>query len=141
MIFKTYSELIKFPTFKERYEYLKLDGKVGGETFGKYRYLNQQFYLSNLWKSIRRKVILRDCGCDLACQDRPIFDGVEIFIHHMNAVTVDDFINKTDKLTNPEYLITTTYNTHNAIHYGNYDIVCDEMTIRTPYDTCPWKRK
>lgn len=117
MMLKCYSELLQLTTFKERYEYLRLDGVVGEETFGFDRYLNQIFYNSQEWKDIRRKIIIRDNGCDLG------LDGYEIrgkiLIHHMNPIRQQDILLRTDLVLNPEYLIATTLSTHNAIHYGD----------------------
>lgn len=135
---RTYSELKQLKTFEERYEYLKLDGKVGEETFGFDRYLNQKFYKSKEWRDIRNFVIRRDLGCDLGISDREIVDE-EILIHHMNPITKDDIINKTDLLLNPEYLITTIDNTHKAIHYGNEEMLYKPPVERFKNDTCPWK--
>lgn len=134
---RTYSELSKFQTFEERYAYLKLSGTVGKDTFGYDRYLNQIFYRSQEWKSIRDKVIIRDEGCDLGV------DGYEIhgriYIHHMNPIMLKDIENKTEFLLNPEYLITTTHSTHNAIHYGDESLLPLIPKERTANDTCPWK--
>lgn len=136
---KTYSELIKLKTFEERFEYLKLDGLVGEETFGFDRYLNQMFYESSEWKRVRNFVITRDNGCDLASFDHEIYDD-RILVHHMNPIGKEDIINKTDFLLNPEYLITTIKSTHDALHYGDDSILKDNMFIeRKPNDTCPWK--
>ena len=136
-IVKTYSELITLNTFEERYEYLKLNGRVGEETFGFDRYINQSFYKSNEWKDIRDYVIVRDNGSDLA------MDGYEIYgrilIHHMNPITKEDIINRTSYLIDPEYLICTTKNTHNAIHYGDKDLLISSPIIRRKNDTCPWR--
>lgn len=140
---RTYSELITIPTFIERYRYLRLGGKVGEETFGFDRYLNQQFYKSDEWLRIRDYVILRDTGCNDYCQDLGV-DGYDIhgriLIHHMNPITVDDIIHRSDFLLNPEYLICTTKNTHDAIHYGNEDILVQAPIERKKNDTCPWRR-
>lgn len=135
---RTYSELIKLQTFEERYRYLKLGGKVGEETFGFDRYLNQAFYRSKEWKSIRDKIIVRDNGCDLGIEGREIFG--RIIIHHMNPVTVQDIIDQTDYLLNPEYLITTVKNTHDAIHYGSESLLITIPKERTKNDTCPWRQ-
>lgn len=134
---RTYSELITLPTFEERYEYLRLDGKVGVETFGFDRYINQLFYRSSEWKSIRNKVIIRDGACDLAIQDREIYGSV--LVHHMNPVLLEDITNRTSILLDPEYLICTTLPTHNAIHYGDASLLITTPIERTKYDTCPWK--
>lgn len=139
MIIRTYSELITLNTFEERFEYLKLGGVVGEETFGFDRYLNQMFYQTPEWKAVRNHVIVRDNGCDLAIPDRQI-NNEKIFIHHMNPITVKDILNRTDLLLNPEYLICTIKNTHNAIHFGNIDLLYKDPIIRFKNDTCPWKR-
>ena len=137
MSIKTFSELIEIPTFEERFEYLKLGGFVGEETFGFDRYLNQNFYRSREWRSLRNQIIIRDNGCDLACEDRDIFGRV--IIHHMNPISTDDLIHNSDFLTNPEYLICTTKQTHDAIHYGNKDSLILTPKERTPGDTIPWR--
>ena len=136
---RTYSELSKLKTFRERYEYLKLDGTVGEETFGFDRYINQMFYKSEEWKRIRNYVITRDNGCDLGIQDRKIVDSV-ILVHHMNPITKEDIINKNEILLDPEYLITTIKPTHDAIHYGDESLLTEDLVIRSKNDTCPWKR-
>ena len=135
---KTYSELIELPTFEERYRYLRLSGQVGKDTFGFDRYLNQNFYRSIEWKRVRDQVIVRDNGCDLGIEDRQI--AGKILIHHMNPITDKDILNLTDILLNPEYLICVSHITHNAIHYGDESLLITEPTVRTKYDTCPWKR-
>lgn len=136
---RTYSELSKLKTFRERYEYLKLDGTVGEETFGFDRYINQIFYKSEEWKRIRNYVITRDNGCDLGIPDRKIVDSV-ILVHHMNPITKEDIINKNEILLDPEYLITTIKPTHDAIHYGDESLLAEDLVIRSKNDTCPWKR-
>ena len=136
---RTYSELSKLKTFGERYEYLKLDGTVGEETFGFDRYINQMFYKSEEWKRIRNYVITRDNGCDLGIPDRKIVDSV-ILVHHMNPITKEDIINKNEILLDPEYLITTIKPTHDAIHYGDESLLAEDLVIRSKNDTCPWKR-
>ena len=136
---RTYSELSKLKTFRERYEYLKLDGTVGEETFGFDRYINQMFYKSEEWKRIRNYVITRDNGCDLGIQDRKIVDSV-ILVHHMNPITKEDIINKNEILLDPEYLITTIKPTHDAIHYGDESLLVEDLIVRSKNDTCPWKR-
>ena len=139
MNIRTYSELIKLPTLRERFEYLKLDGVVGVDTFGRDRYVNQTFYQSAEWNSIKRRIILRDHGCDLGVDGYEIFD--KIIIHHMNPITIDDVLNHTPYLIDPEYLICTRLDTHNAIHYGDVDRkLPNEMIIRRPNDTCPWRQ-
>lgn len=139
MSIKTYSELMSFKTFEERYRYLRLGGRVGEDTFGFDRYLNQVFYKSDIWRSVRNEVIIRDCGCDLGCIDHEIPDGVKILVHHMNPITKEDISFNTDFLTNPEYLITTIKRTHDAIHYGDDSLIFSMPIDRSPNDTCPWK--
>lgn len=138
MTIRTYSELIRYNTFRERYLYLKLSGKVGEDTFGFDRYLNQQFYKSKEWKSVRDFVIIRDGGCDLGIVDRPI--PSRIIIHHLNPITKDDIINKTDYLLDPEYMICTIKRTHDAIHYGDESLLYEGPVERSKNDTCPWRR-
>ena len=135
---RTYSELIKLPTFEERFEYLKLKGNVGVETFGYDRYLNQNFYKSSLWRSIRNKVILRDMGCDLGVKGYEIYG--KIIIHHMNPITADDIEESSTYLMNPEYLICVSNDTHQAIHYGDRNLLQERTFVeRKPNDTCPWR--
>lgn len=139
MNIRTYSELMILPTFEERFEYLQLGGKIGEETFGFDRYINQKFYTSKEWRKIREDIITRDMGCDLACLDREIIDDL-ILIHHMNPINISDIVNKTAFLLNPEYLICTTKNTHNAIHYGSKELLYkSEPVKRFKNDTCPWR--
>ena len=137
MTIRTYSELITIPTFEERYKYLKIGGKVGEETFGFERYLNQEFYKSHEWQSIRRQVIVRDLGCDLGIEGREIHG--KIIVHHMNRITIDDIVSASDFLLNPEYLICTLKSTHDAIHYGDESLLIKAPVERTKNDTCPWK--
>ena len=137
-IIRTYSELIKLPTFEERFRYLQLNGQVGKDTFGFDRYFNQQFYTSYKWRKIRDFVIMRDNGCDLAMEGYEI--AGKIIIHHMNPITITDIERRSDLLLNPEYLISTVHNTHNAIHYGDEELLVTGPIIRTANDTCPWKR-
>lgn len=139
MSIKTYSELVRLSTFKERYEYLRLGGSIGEDTFGFDRYLNQIFYKSKEWLDIRDQVIIRDHGCDLGLKGYEIND--RILIHHMNPITKADILERTEFLLNPEYLISTMKRTHDAIHYGTYDSLIDIFVIeRTENDTCPWRR-
>lgn len=135
---RTYSELIKLPTFEERYRYLKLNGSVCEETFGFDRIINQNFYNSQQWKSIRDKIIFRDNGCDLGMDGYDIYG--KIYIHHMNPLLRNDILNQTEFLLNPEYLICTTHQTHNAIHYGDEKLLATAPIERTRYDTCPWRK-
>lgn len=137
MTIRTYSELIAIPTFEERYKYLKIGGKVGEETFGFERYLNQEFYKSHEWQSIRRQVIVRDLGCDLGIEGREIHG--KIIVHHMNPITIDDIVSASDFLLNPEYLICTLKSTHDAIHYGDESLLIKAPVERMKNDTCPWK--
>ena len=139
MDFRTYSELITFNTFEERYRYLRLEGKVGEETFGFDRFINQYLYQrSQRWKETRRKVIMRDNGCDLGIEGRDI--GGRIIVHHMNVVTMDDLLNERDWIFDPEYLISTSHNTHTAIHYGDEDLLIKAPIERKANDTCPWRK-
>ena len=138
MIFRTYSELSRLQTFDERFDYLQLNGVVGKDTFGFDRYFNQLFYRSKEWKHIRNIVIIRDNGCDLGCEGHDIYD--KILIHHMNPISIEDINNSSDILLNPEFLICTSQLTHNAIHYGDKSQLIKEPLIRTPGDTCPWKK-
>lgn len=135
---RTYTELSKLNTFKERYEYLRLDGNVSEETFGFDRILNQKFYRSAEWKRIRDEVIVRDLGCDLGVEGYAI--NTKIYIHHMNPITKMDLVDQTEFLLNPEYLICCSFNTHQAIHYGSEDLTPQDPVIRTKNDTCPWKK-
>ena len=139
MIIRTYTELSKLKTFEERFRYLKLDGKVGLETFGYDRYLNQLLYKDPEWIEARDRTIVRDLGCDLGCQDREIPDGVKIFVHHMNPVTKEQILARDPILFDEEYLITTIKNTHDAIHYSDESILMKAPTERKPNDTCPWR--
>lgn len=134
---KTYSELIKIPTFEERFAYLKLDGKAFDPTFDAHRYLNQTFYQSYDWQAIRRKVIIRDMGCDLAMSDRPI--NKYVMVHHINPITIDDLMNRTSAVLDPENLICVSKRTHNAIHFSDESILLRTDYDRKPNDTCPWR--
>lgn len=139
MKIKTYSELIALPTFEERYRYLRLRGRVGEDTFGFDRYLNQLFYQrSQEWKKIRDQVIIRDNGCDLGIEDRAIYG--RILVHHMNPISLRDLERKSDILLDPEFLISTSHNTHNAIHYGDEKLLIQSPVERIKNDTCPWRR-
>lgn len=137
MIIRTYSELITFPTFEERFQYLRLDGEVGMDTFGFDRWMNQVFYRSYEWKRLRDEIIIRDNGCDLGIEGFEI--NKRIIIHHMNPISDKDIENKSDFLLNPEFLICTTHNTHNAIHYGDETLLVTRPIERTRNDTCPWR--
>lgn len=136
---RRYSELSQLNSFEERYEYLRLDGEVGLDTFGFDRYMNQQFYRSKEWKDIRDKVIVRDNGCDLGVPGNEITG--KIYIHHMNPLTPNDIEISSENLLNPEYLICVSHSTHNAIHYGNNTFLDkNKIAERTSGDTCPWKK-
>lgn len=134
---RTYSDLIQLPTFEDRFDYLRLDGVVGKDTFGFDRYLNQQFYRSSEWKRIRNQVIVRDNGCDLGIDDYEIHG--RILIHHMNPISIEDLQHMSDLLMNPEYLICVSHRTHNAIHYGDESLVVRAPIERSQNDTCPWR--
>lgn len=125
-------------TFEERYRYLRLSGSVGKETFGFDRYINQLFYKDPEWLSARDIVIVRDNGCDLGIDGYKIYG--KVIVHHMNPITMDDILNRNPDIFNPEFLITTTHNTHNAIHYGDEGLLITPPIERTKNDTCPWKR-
>lgn len=135
---KTYSEMVRLPTFLERYRYLKIGGQVGEETFGYDRYLNQILYRSSEWKRFRRDIIIRDNGCDLACDGYEIIG--KVLIHHIDPITVRDIELRDPKIFDPENVVSVTLNTHNAIHYGDESLLITGPLVRTPNDTCPWKR-
>ena len=149
---KSYSELITIPTFEDRLCYLQTHSKVGGDIFGRYRYLVEQFLQGQPWKKFKRDIIVRDGACDLACPERRIPERLKdsngkyksrtnlIIIHHINPCTLEDYLNyNTEKLLNPENVITTTFNTHQQIHYGNRHVVAEVYRERKPGDTCPWR--
>lgn len=136
---RTYSELMTMASFEDRFRYLQLNGVVGNETFGFDRYMNQLFYRSREWKRIKDEVILRDNGCDLAVEGYEIYG--RIYIHHMNPLSLEDVRDRTDFLLDPEYLITTTFETHQAIHYGDEQSIIFKPVERTMNDTCPWRRR
>lgn len=134
---RTYSELRTYKTFIDRYNYLKLRGSVGIETFGYDRYLNQVLYRSRRWRRTRDGIILRDNGCDLGIEGYDIYD--KIIIHHMNPLTIEDIEDDVDEIYDPEFLISVSFNTHQAIHYGDESLLPKEPIERKPYDTCPWR--
>lgn len=138
MNIKTYSELITIPTFEERYAYLKIKGTVGKSTFGFQRWVNQTLYHSDEWYEFRDSIIIRDKGCDLAC------DGFEIYkhilIHHIDPITYDDIVNRHPKVFDPENVVATKLSTHNAIHYGDESLLVLAPKQRTANDTCPWRK-
>lgn len=136
---KRYSELVQLQTFDERYDYLKLNGEVGIDTFGPNRIFNQKFYRSKEWKRVRDEVIIRDGACDLGIPGKEITG--KIYIHHMNPITMDDISDSSDLLLNPDNLICVSEDTHNAIHYGDKSLIHkNDIVERKPNDTCPWKR-
>lgn len=135
---RTYSELSTIHSFEDRYRYLRLNGSVGSETFGFDRIFNQQFYRSREWKAIRDHIIVRDNGCDLGVEGYEIHG--RIYIHHMNPIMLEDIETTSEFLLDPEYLITTTHGTHNAIHYGDEDLLILPPVERSKNDTCPWRQ-
>ena len=137
MMTKTYSSLISIPKFEDRYAYLRLGGKVGEDTFGHTRYLNQVFYKSKEWRNFRDYIIIRDNGCDLGCKDRPI--SGRIYIHHLNPISQDDILDRADELLDPENAICVSFDTHQAIHYGDMSLLRLDPVERKPNDTCPWR--
>ena len=137
MSIRTYSELITIPTFEERFEYLQLKGSVGKDTFGYDRYLNQVLYRSPEWKRLRNQIIIRDAGCDLACEGYDIHS--KVLIHHLNPITVEDVLARSRKVFDPDNLVCVSHNTHNAIHYGDVDLLVTGPIIRTKNDTSPWR--
>lgn len=138
MSIKCYSELITLPTFIERYRYLKIGGRVGAATFGHDRYLNQLLYHSGEWLEFRDSIIIRDKGCDLAVPEFELHE--RILVHHIDPITVEDVLNRHPKVFDPENTISTSLNTHNAIHYGDESKLAILPIERTPNDTCPWRR-
>lgn len=138
IIIKCYSEMLQFQTFKERYEYLRIPGIVGRESFGGRRLMNQAFYRSKEWKATRRKILLRDEGCDMGLFDFPI--SGEPIIHHINPITIEDIELGRDIVFDPENLISVAFYTHNAIHFGSFETISGkEYKERVPNDTCPWR--
>ena len=138
MTIKSYRELSKLKTFEERFEYLRMNSRVGQETFGRDRYLNQMFYTSGEWKRTRNDILIRDCGCDLGIPDREIFSGP--IIHHINPVTIEMIENRDECLFDPNNLITTSHNTHQALTYSNSSLLLTLPTERKKGDTIPWRR-
>lgn len=134
---RSYTELIRINKFEDRYAYLKMEGKVGLATFGYDRYLNQMLYNSKRWRRTRDGIIVRDEGCDLGIEGREI--NGRIYIHHINPITVEDIELNRRVVFEPENLICSSFDTHNAIHYGNESLLPKLPIIRKPYDTCPWR--
>ena len=139
MKIRRYSELCKLKTFEGRFEYLRLDGQVGKDTFGFDRIFNQRFYTSTEWRRIRDYVIIRDNGCDLGVEGHEIY-GNRIIIHHLNPISLEDIERQSAYLLDPEFLITTIHNTHNAIHYGDESLLIRAPIERSKNDTCPWRQ-
>lgn len=138
-LIRTYTKTIQLPTFIERYRYLRLGGKVGEETFGWERLINQRFYRSSEWQRFRQEIIVRDHGCDLADFDHEFAPGEMIFIHHLNPLRVDDIVNHSDILFDPENVISVRKRTHDAIHFGDESLIMEYEPIkRRPNDICPW---
>ena len=133
---KCYTELRRLKSFEERYRYLRLSANVGDNTFGYDRYLNQMLYTSKKWLNIRDGIIIRDLGCDLGIEDYEIHG--KIIVHHMNPITIEDIELDRDEVFDPEFLICTTHDTHNAIHFGNESLLPRLPIIRRRNDTCPW---
>ena len=136
MTIRTYSELCRLSSFEDRYHYLALRGQVGRSTFGFDRYLNQQFYTSRQWRHVRQNVIARDLGCDLGIEGYEIYDRV--IIHHLNPMVADDIVHGESSILDPEFLISTTHRTHNAIHYGDERLLARPLVERYPGDTKLW---
>lgn len=137
-LIKSYRELSQIESFEDRFKYLQLNGAVGSATFGSHRYLNQLLYRSAKWKAVRRQVIIRDNACDLGHKDHEILSQ-PVFIHHINPITIEDIQSERSNVFDPDNLITTTFLTHQAIHYGDQSLLITIDTPRTPNDTCPWK--
>lgn len=137
---KKYSELIELKDFADRLEYLLLYSQVGDPTFGRDRILNQTFYQSPEWRKFRRQIIIRDHGCDLAHEDFPVTNSTKLLIHHINPITMEDIQNRSTKLMDPENVVCVTFETHNAIHFANKDMILGQQHVeRTPNDTIPWR--
>lgn len=136
---RTYNELIKYNTLLERYKYLQLHGAVAASTFGSFRWLNQVFYKSKEWLEFKAQIVIRDKGCELGIPGYEI--NGPIYLHHIMPITKDDILNRNlDKLLNPNNVICCSYNMHQAIHYGNEDMIPQDIVVRKPNDTCPWKK-
>lgn len=136
---RSYSEMKRFRTFEERFNYLKLEGRVGEETFGYDRYINQMLYKSSRWLRLKDKIIIRDNGCDLGIEGREIHGPVTI--HHINPITVEDILNENPMVFDPDNLICVSHMTHNAIHYSDENILIRDPIVRSEHDTCPWKKR
>ena len=138
MRIRTYTELMSLRTFEERFDYLYLQRSIGIATFGFDRYLNQDFYNSGVWRTLRHKIIVRDEACDLGVKGRDIFDSIRV--HHMNPMTLEDVESGDPKILNPEFLICTSIKTHNAIHFGSSNDLVQLPIERRRNDTCPWRK-
>lgn len=138
---KTYSELITFPTFEERFEYLRLNGRIGETTFGSKRYLNQILYKTREWLSLRDRIIIRDNGCDLGIPGRDIIRPARILVHHIEPITIEDVLNRNPKVFDPDNLITIAHITHEAVHYGDENLLIKDPVSRRQNDTCPWRSR
>lgn len=137
---RSYTELLQLPTYEERYRYLCCGGRVGEETFGHERFLNQRFYTSHEWRTLRQYVIARDYARDLGVPGFDILPPAKVFVHHMNPIRPDDIVERNPLISDPEFLITVTHRTHNAIHYGDRQHAPRGLTVRTPHDTSPWRQ-
>lgn len=134
---RSYRELSRLQTFEDRFEYLKLSAKIGEDTFGRERYLNQLFYGTPEWRALRQEALIRDNGCDLGIEDHPI--GGRIEVHHINPITAEDIQNRNPCLLDLDNVICVSSNTHKAIHYGDASLLPKDPIERKPNDTCPWK--
>ncbi len=137
---KSYSELMKIEGYLDRYNYLRLNGSIGEETFGHSRYLNQVLYKSSEWKKFKRDMIVRDGGCDMAHDEYPIL-GDRIVLHHINPVTKKDILDRNPAIFDPENVVCVSHRTHEAIHYSNESLMPHEYVARSPNDTCPWRKQ
>lgn len=136
---KSYSGLLMYDTFEDRFNYLVLNGSVGFDTFGGRRWINQKFYRSKEWKQFRNDIIIRDNGCDLAIPDRPIVG--RMYVHHIRPITPDDLFHSSNSILNPENAVLVSQSTHNALHYGSIETALIVPGERKPYDTCPWREE
>ena len=137
---KTYSELLQYSSAEDRFQYLKIAGKVGVATFGFERYLNQALYTSSDWRRFRRDMIIRDNGCDMALPDRDIPEGCIIILHHINPLSLEDVEERSPAIFDPENVVCVSDRTHRAIHYGDISLLTLGPVVRRPHDTCPWRQ-
>lgn len=141
-IIRTYSNLITLGSFEDRFEYCKLAGQIGIETFGSSRFINQDFYRSKLWRDFRHHILVRDNGFDLAHKDHPFAVDERIYIHHLNPLTIEQLMDDFDRAIDEENAVSVSFETHQAIHYGSSEYLRTTAVIeRTPFDTAPWKIK